>query len=342
MDVACASVLKRYSQIAEPAQVSLVTAEAGFSGALVWKVESRSQTYALRAMRERVVQQTRLAGLHRLLRHIQSQGADFIAIPIPDDAGLTFHVEQGFVWQLERWLPGAADYWISPSPERLQAALLALARWHRAAERFQPTEREQSWFVIHTATSPGLAERRDLIRQHDRSRLDQLRQGLRGLHDWPAFQTWGARILNLYERASPAISRDLDLGNSIVVPLQPCLRDIWHDHVLYQGEVLSGLIDAHACRSDSVATDVARLLGSLVGSDQTAWEQGLEAYERIRPLSVPERGLLEVFDRSSILLSGMTWLNWVCLQGRGFTERERVENRLHRILARLENLAQSC
>jgi Ser/Thr protein kinase RdoA (MazF antagonist) len=91
-----------------------------------------------------------------------------------------------------------------------------------------------------------------------------------------------------------------------------------------------------------VGTDLARLLGSLIGSDRIAWDEGIAAYQQFRPLSFAERGLLEVFDRSGILLSGVTWLEWVCREQRQFPQRERVEERLELIVQRLEQLAQSC
>lgn len=45
--------------------------------------------------------------------------------------------------------------------------------------------------------------------------------------------------------------------------LQPCIRDIWHDHVLFDGDRVTGLIDFGAMQIDTPATDIARLVGSL-------------------------------------------------------------------------------
>ncbi len=98
------------------------------------------------------------------------------------------------------------------------------------------------------------------------------------------------------------------------------------------------MIDAHACRVDNVATDLARLLGSLAGDDRSIWDVGLAAYEKVRPLSVAERGLLELFDRSAVLLSGLTWLEWKCLDLRRFENPKIVLSRMEAIVGRMERL----
>src|SRR5206468_3640782 len=71
-------------------------------------------------------------------------------------------------------------------------------------------------------------------------------------------------------------------------PLQPCLCDPWHDHVLFDGDRLTGIVDYGAAKVDHVSVDLARLLGSLVGDDADAWQRGLGAYRSVRPLAPDE------------------------------------------------------
>ena len=97
---------------------------------------------------------------------------------------------------------------------------------------------------------------------------------------------------------------------------------------------MAGLIDLHACRTDSVATDIARLLGSLIADDRERWDAALEAYMEVRPMSLAERGLVEVYDRSGVLLSGATWLEWLFVEGRHFEDATRVAQRLNVAAAR--------
>jgi Ser/Thr protein kinase RdoA (MazF antagonist) len=219
--------------------------------------------------------------------------------------------------------------------------LTLLARWHQAARKFVATSGESIWFRCSSAApSPGIIERLDHAREWSAEKLRAVCECLaRG--DWPEFDALGKRIVELYRSAAPAVIRDLELGRQVAVPLQPCLRDVWHDHVLYTGDDVSGLIDAHACRSDNVANDLSRLLGSLVGDDRAGWESGIAAYERLRPLSLAERGLIELFDRSTVLFAGLTWLEWHCVAGRIFDRPEQVIERLRSIVGRLERVARA-
>ena len=62
------------------------------------------------------------------------------------------------------------------------------------------------------------------------------------------------------------------------VPLQLCLRDVWHDHVLFTGNRVTGIIDYGAVGIDHPAVDLARLLGDLVGTEPERVRRGVGLY----------------------------------------------------------------
>lgn len=314
------------------------TVAGGFSGAHVWRVETTAGPRALRSTPASQVDVARLAGLHRLLAHVGAAGMTQVPVPLTALDGTTFFELRGQVWQLEPWMPGEPDYWSNPDPARLSAAMICLARWHVAAARFQPRESESAWFFSNPAgKSPGLAERAREIVRRGGPECDTLRHKLASCA-WKEFAEIGRSILDHFVGLAPRVESQLRIGLEAIVPLQPCLRDIWHDHVLFTGNEVTGLIDAHAARSDCVASDLARLLGSLVGDDCAGWDAGLAAYQTVRPLALSELALVALFDQSAVLLSGMTWLDWVCLEGRTFDDREMVLTRLRTIVRRLEAL----
>jgi hypothetical protein len=50
---------------------------------------------------------------------------------------------------------------------------------------------------------------------------------------------------------------------------------------------------------------------------------------------------MKAYDVSSVVLSGMNWLNWLLLEGRQFEATEQVRRRLDAILRRLVCLQRS-
>jgi Ser/Thr protein kinase RdoA (MazF antagonist) len=119
--------------------------------------------------------------------------------------------------------------------------------------------------------------------------------------------------------------------------LQPAIRDVHHDHVLFTGEEVSGIVDFGSLRIDTPLADIARLVGSLVGDDQEARTSALDAYARLRPLTVQDRQLIELLDESGLVLSGLNWLTWLYIDHCDLGPIEPIVRRLDEILARLEH-----
>lgn len=313
----------------------------GFSGAQVWKVESSAGPCALRGTRADEVDRHRLAELHRLLAFLRAGGFTQIPAPIAARCGETFVESDAVVWQLEPWMPGRADFSSHPTDARLKAAMTCLARWHLAALRFDSIPPGSAFFYsLPAGTSPGLAERAAQIARWN----VRMRQSVRGRLDrmaWPEFAALGHEVLDRFAKLARRVASRLELGVRSHAPLQPCLRDVWHDHLLFTGEEITGLIDPYAARSDCVATDLSRLLGSLMRDDRAGWNAGLAAYQAVRPLTIDEFVLVELFDQTQVLLGGLTWLDWCCLQGRTFADRTQVVARMQTTVARMTHLAES-
>lgn len=323
---------------------------AGFSGALVLRLESEdSRRYALRRWGNRSLNQRRLRGLHRLLRWVHDAGVSQVAVPVTANDGQTFVVQKGYCWQLEPWLPGTADYWQRPNRDRLRDAMHRLADWHRAAAGFPANATEREWFRSNAAApSPTVQERLRKLLHWQRDGVDAVRRMLRtGIEDPGEFPESpgsvgeeltqiSARIVRAFEALAPSIAAELQRLATTPFRLQPCLRDVWHDHVLFTGDAVTGLIDPTACRTANVATDLSRLLGSLVDDDRAAWEFALDCYAGRAGLTDRESELVRALDRSGVLLSGCTWLDRLWLQQQRPGDFSAVIERLRRITRRLE------
>ena len=216
--------------------------------------------------------------------------------------------------------------------------MVALARWHLAASRYVSLKDAAEWFGRHgSAESPTVAERLSILGSAEEGKVGLIRSCLAAEKE-DSIRNLASEILDLYRRGRDRMIADLRGVRSLSVSLQPVLRDVWHDHLLFTGDKVTGLIDPSACRADSVACDLSRLIGSLAGDDVRERGFALEEYERIRPLSSNERVLVQVFDRSGVLLSGWTWLEWLYLERRPFPDVSRVIVRLTEILTRMRRL----
>jgi Ser/Thr protein kinase RdoA (MazF antagonist) len=102
---------------------------------------------------------------------------------------------------------------------------------------------------------------------------------------------------------------------------------------------VTGLVDFGSMRPDNVATDIARLLGSMAVDNRDDWQLGLLAYQGVRRLGEKELALVETFDRTAVLMSGLQWLEWICLEQRDFLNRAAVLARVDESLGRLHVLA---
>jgi Ser/Thr protein kinase RdoA (MazF antagonist) len=118
--------------------------------------------------------------------------------------------------------------------------------------------------------------------------------------------------------------------------LQPCLCDVWHDHVLFHGDEVSGIVDYGGVKVDHVSVDLARLLGSMVGDDMPLASAGLLAYGRVRRLTLEDEALVRVLDRTGTIVALGTWLKWIYRDGRRFDDSTQVARRLSELVQRVE------
>ena len=330
-------VLARYLPRIVPVRVEALGNRGGFSGAGIWRVITNAGDFALRQWPSPGLPSERIAGLHRLLEHLHGQGVTFVSVPLTT-GGITVLRDIAHDWQLEPWMPGEANFHTEPSTDRLISAMTALAQWHLAAARFVPTSQSSQWFSTRgPSPSPAVAERLTILAGANETAIHRI-ESRTIVASTSLILDLARRILELFRIARTRVIAELELVRDVPVPLQPCLRDVWHDHLLFSGDKVTGIIDPSACRTESVACDLSRLIGSLVGDDPDHWKLALHEYQRFRSLSIGERALLTVFDRSGVLLSGWKWLEWLYLDRRPFPDLNAVTSRLTEILKRMESL----
>ena len=326
-------VLAAYSAAQSAGHVEFLSGAGGFSGAMFWRLETAAGPLCLRRWPREHPSPEGLTLIHRVLEDVAKSGLDVVPAPLKTNDDGSYVHQGGHLWELAPWMPGQADYRQSPSDAKLVSALETLARFHRAAESCSLGQAARG-------PSPGLSERLENLQSLGSGELDELTRRLSGGAGWTQFVVEARRVVDLYPMTASRVRAALEDCNNVEVPLQPCIRDIWHQHVLFMGTSVSGLVDFGSMRVETVAGDVARLLGSMAADDEQKWELGLAAYQQIRPLADAELMLVGALDKSGVLLSGFSWIRWICREGRQFENPEMIVQRMREIVDRLAHLAE--
>lgn len=320
-------ILNHKYQLA-PRRIEPLGGAGGFSGAQLWKVTTEQAVLCLRRWPAEHPSPRRLAWIHAVLQRAERAGFTRAPVPIwPTGQRQSFVDAESGRWQLEPWMPGAADYHESPRPARLAAALETLAEFHRAVAG--PVQR---------GLAPGIAARSEQLRDLQPSLLSRLQAAARTdpSSELSALLT---RYTTAAARCTAAAETALQATLRVPFRLQPCIRDIWSEHVLFEGNRVSGIVDFGAMRIETVATDIARLLGSLAGNDSARWSAGLAAYEKVRPLEPVERAAAGAIDAANRVLSPASWFRWLLLEKRQFEDPLAARARLRGLIERLEDAA---
>jgi homoserine kinase type II len=319
-------LLARYPLDLQPrSELESLGGAGGYSGARLWRYRAATGTLVLRAWPRDGPDRARLERIHRWLFLTAETG--LTPVPFRDKNQQSLQDFQGVFWELNPWLPGAADMANPPALKRVAAAFTGLAALHvRLASESR------------VGPSPGLALRRGTVQHLIDGGFDAIEQADALQAAPPRDAAAARRWLALARAAAPPISRLLDRASRVVLDLQPCLRDARPDHFLFEQDRLTGIVDFGAMDLDCVAGDLARLLGEWARGDSVVRSTAQSAYEQVRALRPVESSLISVFESSADLLIGERWLRWCYLEARVFEDPSAFSKGLARSLHRLERL----
>ncbi|MEZ6069824.1 MAG: phosphotransferase [Pirellulales bacterium] len=329
-----AEVLSRYRDDWPSPAVEALGAAGGFSGAEFWRLASRTGPLCLRRWPAEHPTPERLEWIHRVLWHAHVAGVAILPVPLVTRDGASFVRHGGRLWELTAWLPGrAAERPVAPG--RVAAAFMAVARLHLACADFAPP-------VTMRTGSPGLEERHERLLRLIDGDIHRLRLHCRPMlgGPWEPLRPMAIGVLESFDLLAGDVDRTLCKARELDVRIQPCVRDLRREHVLFSGEKVTGLIDFGSMRQETVAADVARLLIEVCGNDASLRELALTSYESLRPLDANERALLAAFEISGTLLGAINWLTWLFVDGRHFANHDAVCRRFSEMARRLAGLAE--
>ena len=321
-------VIAEFPVISDPDNVEPLGSADGFSGAEFWRITVGDTVYCLRHWPREQPSEQRLRWIHAVLQHVQGRGIHYIPVPLQNRRQHSYVKKAGRFWEVTKWLPGEANYHASPSPQKLQNALEALARWHVVAADYDTGPSRPP------APAPGMLMRYQRCVELSEGGIDRLSAAVDQQPRGGAVAI-AKQLIRQFRHHAPLAIPTLAAASQLKVSRQPCIRDIWHDHVLYDRDCVSGIVDFGAMRPATVAGDVARLLGSLAGDDQDMWASGFRAYETVRPLTDDERRLIPAWDLANSLLAGLQWVEWLFVEGRRFPNMTAVKGRMNEFLQRM-------
>lgn len=291
----------------------------------------------------------RAAWVHTLIHRAGSRGVRELAAPLSTPAGATLVTDTaGGVWELVPFMAGRALE--RPSTVEVACAMDVLARLHEA----WGSDAGDGGPPVPSAPPPSVVRRIEQART-----LASLPWSLRRDRCLPrgadavaplvadVMETWERAIVMFAALDGTRIVRRVAGMGPAPLPLQPVLRDIWFDHVLFEGGAgserharVAAVIDLHGAGIDSPATDIARLAGSWwspdVGVTFDAWlADAVDIYSARRALGAGERALVPWLHAVGVICSLDNWFRWVVEERRVFAEAPRVRARLERLVEAL-------
>jgi Ser/Thr protein kinase RdoA (MazF antagonist) len=325
LNSAAMEVLQHYSRLLWTGSPRPLGNHGGFSGARLWQIDGAAGPLCLRAWPVGFHPE-RLSFIHYCMTCAQDAGVAFVPRMFTSLHG-TLQIEYGDrLWELQEWLSGEASYHRRPSLAKLQAACAALARLHACWASFGRFE---------AGVCPAVMRRLEAEREW----RELVQSGWRPLAE--ADDDDPARPLA--QRAGRALANHINLIPGLfrrwsmrMWPLQPCLCDVWHDHILFDEDYVTGIVDYGAVKIDHPAVDVARLLGSLVEDDPAGWATGIAAYREVRPFTSEEEELARVLDLAGTTVGASVWLRWLFHDGKEFADRAAAIRRLEVLVKRIE------
>jgi hypothetical protein len=279
----------------------------GLSGAKVWKcVSSVHGPLCLRQWPTGHPTHERLMFIHAAMRRARTAGLDFVP-RLYEDNHQSFRELGGHFWEVTQWMPGRADYAQNPQPEKLTAAIDSLANLHRVWS---------GGISKFDSASPAVNQRAEMLSYWlgQRDLVVKVHQYVRGLEEADLC----LKTIHLLQLHGPPLLREIQKLQMQPVQQHPVLRDVWSDHVLFEGQQVKGIIDYGAVKIDEPATDLARMLGSFEPFNQEARRQAVLRYNAQNAQGQVSWQRVELLDQTAALLTALQWMQWLVLERRSF------------------------
>jgi Ser/Thr protein kinase RdoA (MazF antagonist) len=309
------SVIAQYGPVFE--ELSWSSVSGGFSGAKVWRGDD-AQGMPRFALKQWPAEMSveRLDQIHNWMS--EAAHLPFVPSLFSTVEGKAISQHDDSVWDATKWLPGHTC--IPAGIKEVENACEAVSEIHRVWSRY-----------TNRAPSPGVQRR-----------IEVLSQWL--VNPRTTFSTFPPSLSDLIRRAVNEVERTVPIAREALIPwanvpqlLQPCIRDLRAEHVLFEDARVTGIVDYGAMAVDSPAFDLSRLLGDLVDDNEELFAHGLKKYRECRTAFDCGDRFVRLLDRVGIVCSLMGWL--ARLSGKSLSHPlENIANRLLHLIVRAEQI----
>jgi homoserine kinase type II len=306
-------VLSQYGPVL--AKMKWHPVSGGFSSADVWRGEDRLRIprFALKRWPAETTS-ARLLKIHAWM----NEGADLPFVPrVVTTLDGSTSVEDGkSLWDATNWLPGVPR--IPAGKTEVESACESVAKLHKV------------WFPYHeTAVCPGVLRRIEVLSQW----ISNPHASFASLE--PGLTHHIQRAWEVVKRTAPIALETLTPWRNVPLHIQPCIRDLRGEHVLFEAGHVAGIVDYGAMDVDSPALDLARLLGDLAGENEGLFAHGLNKYREFQPNFDVNDRLLRHLDRAGVVCSLIGWFARLS-NGRAQLSPENIARRMHHLIVRAE------
>lgn len=278
-------ILAQYGDTFE--NLNWVPVAGGFSGARVWRGDDPDgiPRYALKHWPFEVKIE-RLSQIHEWMS--DASHLPFVPQVLSTVDGDKSTRHGGRLWDATNWLQGQSR--LPANRKEVESACETVAKLHMAWVRY-----------AETSISPGVQRRLDVL-THWLVKPSVSFAPLQS--DMLTLIGEGVKVVN--QNAAAALEALLPWAE-VTQKIQPCIRDLRGEHVLFEGQRVTAIVDYGAMGRDSPAFDLARLLGDLVGEDQELFALGLKKYRECqRALDFSDR-FVRLLDRVGVVCSILGW-----------------------------------
>jgi homoserine kinase type II len=237
--------------------------------------------------------------------------------------GKTVVSESGDIWDAVRWMPGMPRE--CPTRMEIKIVCAAIAQLHVA------------WWGERTrAICRGVINRLRLLREW----LAEPPTIPAANYFWPELNSLIQRASKLLFRLAPNAVRDLEIWENQPLFVQPCVRDLRLEHLLFQASQLTGIVDYGAMGLDHPAVDLARYIGECGVDPWETCRLGLNIYRSVAndDFDATDEFVMQL-ARSGALGSAIIWLRRWLSGAIPAVESPRVKHRLGLLIRAIELLS---